>query len=162
MEENKQEINNNLFFTRGCCAVPNAYRSENVYRPSCAKLDVYDWLNDIELLNDNTRPEFIEVRFKNSKKEFYKALQGMKLDVGDFVAVESSPGHDIGIVTMTGEAVQLQMRKKNYRPEPDNIKKVYRKARTSDIDKWVSAVEQENSTMFKSKIFASLAIFGNE
>ena len=155
MEEIKQKIYNNPFFTRGCCASPNAYRSENVYKPSCAKLDVYDWLKDIELLQDNTRPEYIEVRFKNSKKDFFRALQGMKLDVGDFVAVESSPGHDIGIVTMTGEAVQLQMKKKKYNPDPDNVKKVYRKARTSDIDKWISAVEQEESTMYKSRLFAS-------
>ncbi|MCD4791525.1 MAG: hypothetical protein K8R37_16145 [Bacteroidales bacterium] len=155
MEEKKTDIIDNPFFTRSLCAPPQVYKQSDVYRPSCAKLNVYDWLNNIELAPDKTRQEYVEVRFKNNKKEFFKMLSGMKLDVGDFVAVESSPGHDIGIITLKGEAVKIQMKKKKFRLDPDQIKKVYRRARASDIEKWVSAVNNEESTMFKSRGIAS-------
>jgi len=155
MDDNKQDITDNPFFTRGCCAVPGMYNITGIYKPSCAKLDSYNWLNDITLSDKTITSVFVEVRFKNSKKDFFKVFQSMKLEDGDVVAVESSPGHDIGIVTLTGEAVKLQMEKKKYRVEDDQIKKVYRRARPSDIEKWVSSVEQEDETMFKSRTMAS-------
>lgn len=150
MEDKKTDIYNNPFFTRGCCAVPNIYKSSDVYRPSCTKLDVYDWLKDIKPATDKIKQEYAEVRFKNSKKEFFRILPGMKLNVGDFVAVESSPGHDIGIVTLLGVAVNIQMKKKKFESDPEHVKKVYRRARSSDIDKWISAVEREDETIKKS------------
>ena len=155
MDDNKQDITENPFFTRGCCAAPGMYNSTSVYKPSCAKLDSYNWLNDITLSDESVSSVFVEVRFKNSKKDFFKAFVSMKLEEGDIVAVESSPGHDLGIVSLTGEAVKLQMEKKNYKVEEDQIKKVYRKARPSDIEKWVSSVEHEDKTMFKSRAMAS-------
>jgi len=155
MKEKKAEIYNNPFFTRGCCAAPNIYKSSDVYKPSCSKLDVYDWLKDIKLVADRTKPEYVEVRFKNSKKEFFRILAGMKLSVSDFVAVESSPGHDIGIVTLIGEAVKIQMKKKNFNSDPEHIKKVYRRARSSDIEKWISAVEREDETIKNSRVIVS-------
>ncbi len=155
MEDNKQDITENSFFTRGCCAAPGIYSSTNVYKPSCAKLDSYDWLKDITLSDKSQSSVLVEVRFKNSKKDFFKAFLSMQLEVGDIVAVESSPGHDLGIVCLTGEAVKLQREKKNFKVEDDQIKKVYRRARPSDIEKWVSSVEQENITMFKSRGMAS-------
>jgi len=141
----------NPFFTRGCCSVPNPHQSEQAFKKTCAKLDVYDWLKDIDFSSDQRREEYVEIRFKNSKKDFFRILHGMKFEVGDFVAVESSPGHDIGIVTLMGEAVRIQMRKKKFKLDPEQVKKVYRRARSSDIDKWISAVEQEDNTMFKSR-----------
>lgn len=155
MEENNQDIINNPFFTRGCCAVPRMYNTTGIYKPSCAKLDSYNWLKDIQIADKTTASVFVEVRFKNSKKDFFKVFQSMKLEEGDIVAVESSPGHDIGIVSLTGEAVKLQMEKKNYRVEEDQMKKVYRRARPSDIEKWVHSVEMEDETMFKSRTMAS-------
>lgn len=155
MDNDKQDITDNPFFTRGCCAVPGMYNTDEVYKPSCAKLDSYNWLKDITLSDKTASSVFVEVRFKNSKKDFFKAFQSMKLDDGDIVAVESSPGHDIGIVCLTGEAVKLQMEKKKYKIEDDLMKKVYRRARPSDIEKWVSSVEQEDKTIFKSRTMAS-------
>ena len=155
MEENNQDIINNSFFTRGCCAVPGMYNSTGVYKPTCAKLDSINWLKDITPADKTVSSVFVEVRFKNSKKDFFKVFQSMKLEEGDVVAVESSPGHDIGIVTLTGDAVKLQMEKKNYRVEDDQMKKVYRRVRPSDIEKWVSSVELEDEIMFKSRKMAS-------
>ena len=155
MDDNKQDIIDNSFFTRGCCAVPGMYNMTDVYKPSCAKLESYNWLKDINLSDKTVSSVFVEVRFKNSKKDFFRVFQSMKLEDGDVVAVESSPGHDIGIVSLTGEAVKLQMEKKKYKVEDDQIKKVYRRARPSDVEKWVSSVEQEDETMFRSRTMAS-------
>lgn len=155
MEDKKQDITENTFFTRGCCAAPGIYSSTNVYKPSCAKLDSCNWLKDIPPSEEKTSSVFVEVRFKNSKKDFFKTFQSMQLEEGDIVAVESSPGHDLGIVSLTGEAVRLQMEKKKYRIVDDQIKKVYRRARPSDIEKWVSSVDLEDQAMFKSRKMAS-------
>jgi cell fate regulator YaaT (PSP1 superfamily) len=157
MDDNKnQNITDNPFFTRGCCAIPQAYKTEGVYKPSCAKLDAYDWLSDIKLSPaQESEEEMVEVRFKNSRKDFFKANTGMKLEIGDFVAVESSPGHDIGIVSLVGEIVNLQMKKKKYKYGSDQIKKIYRRARSSDIEKWINAVEEEEPGIFKTRKIAS-------
>lgn len=146
---------NNPFFTRGCCAIPSGSGADTNFRGSCAKLDSYNWLEDIDLLPDKTRMEIVEVRFKSSKKEFFKVIYGMNLKEGDIVAVESSPGHDIGIVSLTGEIIPMQMKKKKYRTPIDDMKKVYRRARSSDIEKWVNAVDQETLAIFKTRKAAS-------
>jgi cell fate regulator YaaT (PSP1 superfamily) len=96
----------------------------------------------------------VEVRFKNSRKDYFKMPPEMELSVGDTVAVEASPGHDIGIVSMVGEMARFQLRKKNSKPTSDDYKKIYRKARLTDIEKWISAVEAENSVMFRSRAIA--------
>jgi len=155
MEEDNNDKIHNSFFTRGCCSIPDSHKQDNsAYKKSCAKLDVYNWLQGIDFSADPNYIEYAEIRFKNSKKDFFRIMPGMKLDAGDFVAVESSPGHDIGIVTLVGEAVKIQMNKKNFKLEPDQVKKVYRRARSSDIEKWISAVEQEDKTLFKSRQIA--------
>jgi cell fate regulator YaaT (PSP1 superfamily) len=153
-EDIDQDILKNTFFTRGCCEPPNPNHPDKAFKSGCAKLNSYDWLKDIHISSDKD-PVFIEVRFKNSKKDFFRAPAGLNLEIGDIVAVESSPGHDIGIVALSGEAVALQMKKKNFRVAADQIKKVYRRARMTDIEKWVSSVELEDKTMFKSRQFAS-------
>ena len=154
IEEVNQDILKNPFFTRGCCMVPNPNHPDKAFNPGCAKLDTHDWLKDMHT-SPEKEPTYVEVRFKNSKKDFFKIPAGMNLEIGDIVAVEASPGHDIGIIALSGEAVVLQMRKKNYRVAADQVKKVYRRARLTDIEKWISSVELEDKTMFKSREFAS-------
>jgi len=154
MEDTNQDILKNAFFSRGCCALPNNSEMGNVFKPGCAKLQTYDWLQEIKPEDTPNEPAFVEVRFKNSKKDFFRVPYEMKLEVGDIVAIESSPGHDIGIVSMTGELVKIQMRKKNFRQSADQVKKVYRRARATDVEKWIASVELENKTMFKSRALA--------
>lgn len=98
--------------------------------------------------------DIVEIRFKNSRKEFFRNVNSLSLSVGDAVAVESSPGHDIGVVSITGELVRLQMRKKNVNPQNDEIRKIYRKAKQQDIDKWREAQSLEVETMYKARTLA--------
>ena len=119
----------------------------------CNKLNVFDWLGNMALPDGQKPFEFVEVRFKNSRKEFFKNSSGLELYQGDIVAVEASPGHDIGVVSLTGELVRLQMKKKNASLQA-TYKSIYRKARQMDIDKWKSAQELEVATMHKARTLA--------
>lgn len=102
------------------------------------------------------QPEFdiVEVRFKNSRKEFFRNVNNLQLNVGDVIAVEASPGHDIGIVSISGELVRLQMKKQKVNPASPEIKKVYRKAKQTDIEKWQEAQGLEQATMYRARTFA--------
>lgn len=145
-------MDNEAFQSRGCSHVPDAdSNNTNILQHSCCKLDAYDWLKDIDPGHGNTDFNIIEARFKNSRKEFFAVPEGLRLSEGDIIAVEAQPGHDIAIVTLTGHIVSLQMKRKKVSPESDRVKKVYRKARNSDIEKWVSASNKENSTMITSR-----------
>jgi cell fate regulator YaaT (PSP1 superfamily) len=119
------------------------------YFDSCAKLDSYNWLR--ELSDGFDIPDIVEVRFKNTRKEIYCNVNGLRLKRGDFVAVEASPGHDLGIVTLAGEIVDKQLAKTKYDPRIDELKKVYRKAKEADIEKWEEAIELEHNTMLKAR-----------
>jgi cell fate regulator YaaT (PSP1 superfamily) len=142
----------NPFLSRGCCQSPKLYhKNETVFQHSCSKFDSYDWLGNIPVPDGSKVLDLVEVRFKNSRKDYYRMPPEMELTVGEIVAVEASPGHDIGIVSMVGEMVRFQLRKRNPSANPDDIKKVYRKARLTDIEKWISSVELETSTMFRSR-----------
>jgi cell fate regulator YaaT (PSP1 superfamily) len=121
------------------------------YNPGCAKLDSTDWLQNIDPPPGQKQFDCVEIRFKNSRKEFFRINTEYDINVGEFVAVEASPGHDIGIVTLVGEACRIQMKKKGVEPASENIKKVYRKARATDVEKWIASVESEDSTMFRSR-----------
>ena len=116
---------------------------------NCAKLHVTDWLENI------TSPVFtddiIEIRFKNTRKDYYRNVNNLKLKVGDIVAVEANPGHDIGIVSLMGELVQQQMKKHKVTLYNGEFRKVYRKAKSVDIDKWKEAISLEHQTMIKSR-----------
>ena len=96
----------------------------------------------------------IEVRFKNSRKHFYRNTENLTLSIGDIVATEASPGHDVGIVTLTGELVRVQMRKKKVSPESEEIKKVYRKASQKDIDVWSRARDREEAIKKRARELA--------
>ncbi|NCA87122.1 MAG: hypothetical protein EOM83_16430 [Clostridia bacterium] len=146
---------NNTFLSRGCCHAPQIYHDNSrVASHRCCKLDVTDWLADISFPEHHPQFDCVEVRFKNSRKDFFRLTTDPDLKVGDIVAVEASPGHDIGIITMTGEIVKMQMRKKNVEPTADTIKKVYRRARLTDIEKWLNAVDQEDRVQVKARKIA--------
>ena len=120
----------------------------------CNKLNVFDWLADMELPVGQKVFDCVEVRFKNSRKEFYRNNNPFSLKVGDVIAVEASPGHDIGIVSLTGELVRTQMKKKNVNPDSQEIRKVYRIAKQTDIDKWKEAQAAEQETMMRARTMA--------
>lgn len=120
----------------------------------CNKLNVFDWLSNMELPAGQPIFDCIEVRFKNSRKEIFRNVNNLPLNVGDVVAVEASPGHDIGVISISGELVRLQMKKKNTNPASEEIKKLYRKAKQTDIDKWVEAQNLEHSTMYRARTIA--------
>jgi len=145
----------NPFLTRGCCGTPTPSQKNNgVYQHSCSKFDSYDWIKSIPLPPGHKHLDIVEVRFKNSRKDFFRVPADVELETGDIVAVEASPGHDIGIVTICGELIRFQLKKKGVDPNSLDIRKVYRRARLADIEKWVSSVETESPTMFRSREIA--------
>lgn len=118
------------------------------------KLNVYDYLHDFPEMQALTK--MVEVQFKNTRKGFYINNNNIDLQKGDMVAVEASPGHDIGTVTLTGKLVDLQMRKYNYREDPvSGPKKIYRIARPNDIEKYEMAKAREQATMIRAREIAS-------
>ena len=119
---------------------------------TCHKLDSCNWLEDIPEGAKNKL--IIEVRFKNTRKDFFRNVNELRLKTGDIVAVEASPGHDIGIVALTGELAYYQMIKNNGTKETEELKKVYRKAKPADLEKWDDAISLEKSTMLQSRKFA--------
>ena len=118
---------------------------------SCNKLTVFDWLSNMSPSNGETPFDCVEVRFKNGRKEFYRNTEKLTLSIGDIVATEASPGHDIGIVTLTGELVKIQMKKKGVNPTSAEIQKVYRKASQKDIDIWSEARDKEEPMKVKAR-----------
>lgn len=117
------------------------------------KLHTYDWLHDFPEFQQLTN--MVEVQFKNTRKGYYINSNGLELEQGDLVAVEATPGHDIGTVTLTGKLVELQMKKNNFRPDANGgHKRVYRVARPTDIEKYEQAKAREQSTMIRSRQIA--------
>ncbi len=121
---------------------------------SCNKLTVFDWLSNMSLSNGETAFDCVEIRFKNGRKDFYKNTEKLTLSIGDIVATEASPGHDIGIVTLTGELVRIQMKKKGSNPNSKEILKIYRKASQRDIDIWQTARDKEEPMKVRARELA--------
>ena len=115
------------------------------------QLNTYDWLADVPGNTDDT--DLVEVQFKNTRKGYYHNINKLPLKKGDIVAVEASPGHDIGVVTLTGRLVKLQVKKANLKSE-DDIKRVYRIAKQVDMDKYREAKRREHGTMIQSRQIA--------
>ena len=115
------------------------------------QLNTYDYLYDVPGNTEVT--DLVEVQFKNTRKGYYHNSNNLKLKKGDIVAVEASPGHDIGVVTLTGQLVKLQIRKANLR-STDDIKRVYRIAKPADMDKYHEAKAREHDTMIRSRQIA--------
>ncbi len=137
----------------------NNFKMKNGSGPLCCKgcgrqdkqLNTYDWLANIP--GNADEQEMVEVQFKNTRKGFYKNSNKLKLAKGDIVAVEASPGHDIGVVTLTGRLVPLQMKKANLKPDVE-IKRIYRKAKPVDLEKYEEAKAKEHDTMIRSRQIA--------
>lgn len=115
------------------------------------QLNTYDWLADIPGNADES--DLVEVQFKNTRKGYFRNSNKISLEKGDIVAVEATPGHDIGVVTLTGRLVPLQMRKANIKSETD-IKRIYRKAKPVDMDKYNEAKAREHPTMIRTRQIA--------
>ena len=131
----------------GCCMNRKGCRNA-----SGKKLSVYDWLCDLPETVKET--DLVEVQFKNTRKGYYLNNTQLELEKGDKVAVESSPGHDIGEVTLVGKLVLLQMKKNNIDASKYELKKVYRKVRDLDIEKYNEAKAKEQETMIKARQIA--------
>ncbi len=121
---------------------------------SCNKLTVFDWLANMSLPNGEKPFDWVEVRFKNGRKHYYKNTENLTLSIGDIVATQAQSGHDIGMVTLTGELVRVQMKRKNIEQEGEDIYKIYRKASQKDIDIWSAARDKEEPMKVKARQFA--------
>ena len=138
---------------RGCAF------GENELGEPCAKsvggamkLHEEAWLEEYP---DNFPTDIFEVRFKNTRRSFYQNVNNLELKVGDIVAVEAQPGHDVGIISLTGDMVARQMRRLGFNPQNGEFKKIYRKARPYDIEKWQEAIALEHDTMIRSRQIAA-------
>ena len=140
----------------------NIYMEYQLYNGQCrfnskgcckhqTKLTAYDWLSDIPEALQST--DYVEVQFKNTRKAYYLNSNQLELKKGDVVAVESSPGHDIGTVTLTGKLVLLQMKHHRVRPDAE-VKRVYRIAKPADLEKYEEAKAKEHETMIRSRKIA--------
>ncbi|MFM9984756.1 MAG: regulatory iron-sulfur-containing complex subunit RicT [Flavobacteriales bacterium] len=119
----------------------------------CNKLEVFDWLSGMALPDGQKPFDIVEVRFKNSRKAFFRNVSNLELYPGDVVAVEASPGHDVGVVSITGELVRIQMKRKDVKDNYE-IKKLFRKAKEEDIVKWQEGRKLEQETMMRARTLA--------
>ena len=139
--------------SRGC-VVERAESGEVycTYRQGCCKLEVYDWLQG---MGQEQNKDYFEVRFKNTRKGIYRNASGQSIKTGDLVVVEAANGHDLGIVTLEGAIVLRQMACKKINPETFEFKKIYRKAKLFDIEKWQEAIAREHEVMIRSRQIAA-------
>ncbi len=121
---------------------------------SCNKLTVFDWLSNMSLPNGEQPFNWVEVRFKNGRKNYYKNIENLSLSIGDIVTTQAQAGHDVGMVTLTGELVRVQMKRKKVDENAEEILKIYRKASQKDIDIWSSARDKEETMKVKARQFA--------
>ncbi|TNJ47227.1 hypothetical protein KFZ70_04445 [Tamlana fucoidanivorans] len=121
---------------------------------SCNKLTVFDWLANMSLPNGEAPYNWVEVRYKNGRKEYYYNAENLTLSIGDIVATQAKAGHDIGMVTLTGELVRIQMKRKKISDNFKEALKIYRKASQKDIDIWQAARDKEEPMKVKARQFA--------
>jgi cell fate regulator YaaT (PSP1 superfamily) len=122
---------------------------------SCNKLSTFDWLANMQLPSGQEKPfDILEVRFKNGRKGFFRNINNLSLYMGDDIAVEGSPGHDIGTISLTGELVKIQMKKKKVEQNSENVKKIYRKATQKDLDIWAKARTKEKEVQMQARQLA--------
>jgi cell fate regulator YaaT (PSP1 superfamily) len=120
----------------------------------CNKLTVFDWLANMSLPDGMEPFNCVEVRFKNGRKQFFTNTEKLSLSIGDTVATEASPGHDVGMVTLTGELVRVQMKKKKVSVDSEEVLKIYRKASQRDIDVWQEARDGEDKMKVRAREIA--------
>ena len=138
--------------SRGC-VVEHAETGEVecTYRQGCCKLEVYNWLPGV---TQEQYKDYFEVRFKNTRKGIYRNASGQNIKTGDMVIVEAANGHDLGIVTLEGPMVGRQMKCRRINPEIYEFKKIYRKAKQFDIERWQEAIAREHDVMIRSRQIA--------
>lgn len=154
--EKPQNINqNNSISGEECCLsgveLPEGFTLD---RSRCCKLKSFNWLKDYQNPDTENKERYVEVRFKNGRKDFFICPPEFTLKEGEIVAVEASPGHEIGIVSLTGEIVNLQMKRKKVDLERTELKKIYRHARSADIEKWFESIALEEDALYKTKKIA--------
>ena len=136
------------------CTVERTEEGELIcgYRPGCCKMEVYDWLAGVA---QEQYKDYFEVRFKNTRKGIYYNASGQSLKKGDLVVVEATTGHDLEIVTLEGPIVAKQMQCRKINPETAEFKKIYRKAKVYDTEKWQEAIAREQETMIRARQIAA-------
>ena len=135
----------------GCGTTPAGCKSNgNCGTSGCNKLDVFDWLAGMQR-GASSEPQYVEVRFKNTRKEFFKNSDNVELGLGDTVAVEAVTGFDVGVVSLTGDLVPFQMRKYKVKPDSKEVRKIIRKATEEDLEKWRDAQSFERETLVKTR-----------
>jgi cell fate regulator YaaT (PSP1 superfamily) len=153
IERDKFEVSDLL--SRGCSREPLSYKPISKKElDNCSKMNVHNWMGHIHSPSNGNSCNVVEVRFKNSRKDFFRLPEGLEISEGDVVAVEGNPGHDIGIVTLSGELCRIQMKKKKVDINSD-LKKLYRRAKAVDIEKWLQSVRKEDSMIFKTRDYAN-------
>lgn len=118
---------------------------------SCNKLTVFNWLSNMSLPTGEQPFNWVEVRYKNGRKEYYNNTENLTLSIGDIVATQAKAGHDIGMVTLTGELVRVQMKRKKIPTDTKEALKIYRKASQKDIDIWQKARDREEPMKVKAR-----------
>jgi len=146
--------------SRGCCTVNDMdISSTKINQLRCCKLSSINWLDDFPHSPHPNEPQIAEVRFKNGRKDFFTYPAEMALKEGEIVAVEAAPGHDIGIVSLVGEVVEYQLKRKREDQKKRDMKQIFRHARVADVEKWLEVIKMEDTTMFRSRrIAASLKL----
>ncbi len=137
---------------RGCGFCDDGYEVKAVMKEGCFKLHETQWT---EGYPDNMPCDIFEVRFKNTRRGFYQNVNNLDLRRGDIVAVEASPGHDIGVISMTGDLVARQMQRVGFVPQGGEFRKIYRKAKPYDIERWQEAIALEHETMIAARQIAA-------
>ena len=137
---------------RGCCFCDCGDEIEAKAAEGCYKLHETDWLEEYP---DTIPTDIFEVRFKNTRRSYFQNVNNLELKRGDIVAVEAQPGHDIGIVSLTGDMVAKQMRRVGFNPHNGEFRKIFRKARPYDIERWQEAIALEHETMIASRQIAA-------
>lgn len=147
--------------TMGCSScgsgggIPNGCKSNGTCSSGgCNKLGVFDWLANMQLPSGKSQFDIVEIRFKNSRKSFFRNLKGFELNVGDVVVVEASPGYDVGVISVVGELSRIQLQKKAPNFKAHEARKIIRHASQEDIDKWVASRKNEESVMHKAREMA--------
>lgn len=141
-----------VFLTRGCHNCPDSYKAVPEQElNSCCKLNSKNWMAKIKKPFNENNFDVVEVRFKNNRKDYFRLPDGLEVVEGDVVAVEGVPGHDVGIVSLTGELCRIQMKRRRIDPNSESIKRLFRRAKKSDIDKWAESIQEEKATLIRTR-----------
>ncbi len=143
------DLNKYIRLTRGCSVYVEEQENHKCPTFQTDRFHAFDWLENVRLPKTHI-PDIVQVRFKNNRVDFFRNINKLPLRRGELVAVEASPGHDLGVVVLTGELVYKQLRKLEI-PRDAEFKVVYRKARPNDIEKWVNAIKREQQVLKRAK-----------